>query len=186
VTTPRRDRADSRAKRKAPLGWGLEQVKVGANGASGGGHAAVGGMVGPAFNTTLTGGDGGASYGGPTLVPLVGDSGGAGSPQAKGGGGGGAIQIVAVESITIGGGATLGGINAGGVHEPLRDDRHARRSLIDELSPPTTRMNARPKNAARKPGKTRPRRLRRFDRRFEVLTLVTKRSTYAFVPLRRT
>lgn len=87
-----------------------------AAGRSGAGHGGVGGAGGPVGANP--GADGGVAYGTPTLIPLVGGSGGAGSSQltGPGGGGGGAIQIVAGEKISIGGGATTGGINAGGCH----------------------------------------------------------------------
>ena len=81
-------------------------------GGGGAGHVALGGIGGARANTP--GGDGGIVHGEETLVPLVGGSGGGrgGDLGGPGGGGGGAIQISAVDSITISG--ATGGINAGG------------------------------------------------------------------------
>lgn len=91
-------------------------AKAGSGGGpGGGGNGGIGGKGGPGYDAGLSsGGDGGAAYQTPTLIPLVGGSGGAGSASSTGGGGGGALQIVAVEAITIGAGSSPGGINAGG------------------------------------------------------------------------
>jgi hypothetical protein len=73
----------------------------------GGGYGGAGGPTGGVMSTA------GAAYG-ETLSPLRGGSGGAGGANASGGGGGGAIQLVAVGTISFGGGTATGGVNAGG------------------------------------------------------------------------
>lgn len=90
-----------------------------AHGAGGGGagYADVGGAGGD--QGTDRGGGGGAAVGGPTLSPLVGGAGGGaggenGGNAAPGGGGGGIVVLVALGTITVGAGAAVGGINAGG------------------------------------------------------------------------
>jgi hypothetical protein len=91
------------------------------SGGGGGGYGDNGGSTfqGGVGQTT----PGGLPYGNITLVPLLGGSGGgrggdANSTSANtggiGGGGGGAVQLVAKNEITVGGGSALAGINAGG------------------------------------------------------------------------
>jgi hypothetical protein len=83
-----------------------------ANSASGGGSYCGLGGTGGAFPPPSA--PGGATYGDPTLVPLIGGSAGGSNLSASGntgGPGGGAIEIIAGQSITIG---AFGAINAGG------------------------------------------------------------------------
>jgi hypothetical protein len=83
-------------------------------GPSGGSFGGVGGAGGYGANqATQPGAAAGAIYGTPALSPLLGGSGGGGA-GAVGGGGGGAIQLVAGQQITMGGGTNPGGVNAGG------------------------------------------------------------------------
>lgn len=82
---------------------------VGPSAGSYGGAGGSGGTTGGGTMGTLAG----APYGDFLLTLLTGGSGGGGN-GFSGGGGGGALQIVAGERITIGGGASAGGINAGG------------------------------------------------------------------------
>jgi hypothetical protein len=87
----------------------------GGPGGGGGGFGGIGGVGGNAYS--LTGGLGGSTYGNAELNPLIGGSGGASAACDYGGGGGGALQLVAGQSITVGGGAaasSVGGVNAGG------------------------------------------------------------------------
>jgi hypothetical protein len=108
----------------AGQGKGTAGASNASDATSGGGGGGFGDNGG---NTTQLGVGGttagGAPYGVPSLVPLLGGSGGGrgGDTNAasqttggNGGGGGGAIQLVAVSQILIGGGSTVGGINAGG------------------------------------------------------------------------
>jgi hypothetical protein len=98
-------------------GGGLppDPVSTYSGGAGGGGHGGIGGKGGPGNDApAMRGGDGGVTYQAPSLVPLVGGAGGGATIQGSGGSGGGAVHLVAPESITIGGGPALGGINAGG------------------------------------------------------------------------
>ena len=89
----------------------------------GGGFCGTGG-AGAALTGTAA--QGGAPYGMPTLVPLVGGSQG-GSGMAEGGAGGGAIQLVAATSITVGGVIHVGGEGGwnGGVYNPPTSEEAA-------------------------------------------------------------
>jgi hypothetical protein len=79
--------------------------------AGGGGSFCGKGGTGNAITAGMSG-VGGATYGTPELVPLLGGSaGGCGSQFGGGGAGGGAIQLVAGKAITI---ATTGTLHAGG------------------------------------------------------------------------
>ena len=80
----------------------------GAGGAGGSGAVDAG---------TGGGGNGGPTYGTPSLVPLLGGSSGAGNSNANssvGGAGGGAIQISAKNVVTVSGAITAGGGGGGG------------------------------------------------------------------------
>ncbi|MBX3185717.1 MAG: hypothetical protein KF819_01830 [Labilithrix sp.] len=107
------------AANTAGLGPGGGQVASGVGttdpGGGGGGYAAPGGRGGP----TATGiySVAGVVYGDAELTDLLGGSGGADGFNGGvngGGGGGGAVQIVSLRDVTIGGGPSVGGINAGG------------------------------------------------------------------------
>lgn len=90
---------------------GLRGTGVDDGGGGGGGHASPGGLGGQG----ALGGAGGATFGSPTLTPLVGGSGGGvGSPgsaavAACGGGGGGALQLIAASELVISGAILAGG-----------------------------------------------------------------------------
>jgi hypothetical protein len=74
----------------------------------GGSYCGVGGKGALTVGTTGAVGNGGATYGDPKLVPLLGGSSGGGS---YGGAGGGAVQIVSAKQVTVG---ATGRIDAGG------------------------------------------------------------------------
>jgi hypothetical protein len=83
-------------------------------GPSGGAFGGTGGAGGAGSNAaTNPGAAAAAAYGAPALSPILAGSGGGGA-YAAGGGGGGAIQLVAGTRVVIGGGAAVGGVNAGG------------------------------------------------------------------------
>jgi len=83
-------------------GAGAGHFKTGGDGGAGchlGGAAEAGGTGGMSYASGLRGGSGG---------------GGGGSTSGPGGGGGGAVQLVAGQVLTIGDGASVGGVNVGG------------------------------------------------------------------------
>ena len=91
----------------------------GGGGGGGAGHGDVGGKGGNGGCFTVApGGVAGAAYDTAALTTMRGGSGGgsggAGSNAGAGGSGGGAIQVVANGTITIGGGASVGGVNVSG------------------------------------------------------------------------
>jgi hypothetical protein len=56
-----------------------------------------------------------ATYGTPALIPLAGGSGGGGGSAGRGGSGGGALEIVALEGITVEAGGAISAPGGGGV-----------------------------------------------------------------------
>jgi hypothetical protein len=105
-------------KGSGPGGGGGGTATGGNGGGAGGGHGAVGGYGGTGSSAGDNAGVGGIIDFPTPLVPLRGGSGGGagtgGSGYSFGGGGGGAVQLVAGTSVTIGGGASAGGIDVGG------------------------------------------------------------------------
>ena len=102
----------------APGGGGAGADNTHQGGGGGGAYADIGGTGGA--EGANPGGAGGAAYGDAMLTMLLGGSGGGaggqgGKPnQSFGGGGGGIAFLVAQGQLTIGAGAQLGGVNAGG------------------------------------------------------------------------
>ncbi|MBL0216935.1 MAG: hypothetical protein IPQ07_24030 [Myxococcales bacterium] len=98
-------------------GPGVADADVNDGGGGGGGGRGMGGVGGLGGSTLALGGASGAACIAPTLEPLVGGSGGgAGGPgvvtRCRGGGGGGALQITALEGISVSG--TIRMTGAGG------------------------------------------------------------------------
>jgi hypothetical protein len=94
-------------------GGGTRAV-AGESGGAGGGHGGVGGVGGQAGSSAANAG-GKIDYTLP-IAPVHGGSGGGTGHifGEAGGGGGGAVHLVALHAVTIGGGASAGGINVGG------------------------------------------------------------------------
>lgn len=107
-----------------PGGTGAAATSAGGDGGGGGGGGRGAGAAGGLGGGDGTGGVGGGACVAANAEPLVGGSGaGAGGPGAvarcKGGGGGGALQITALESLTVSGTITLGGAGGeGGAGDP--------------------------------------------------------------------
>jgi hypothetical protein len=94
-------------------GEGLGGGKAGGpvKSAGGGGFCGTGGTGSATDGSTAAGG---SSYGSPALAPLVAGSMGGNGTLGDGGPGGGAVQLIAANTITIGGTIHLGGEGGGG------------------------------------------------------------------------
>jgi hypothetical protein len=102
-----------------PGGGGTGGDNAGQAGGGGGAYADIGGTGGD--NGGNSGAAGGSAYGDPAQSLLVGGSGGGSGGDGValtagsfGGGGGGFVLLVAQGTLTLGGGTSLGGVNAGG------------------------------------------------------------------------
>ncbi|MBL0221002.1 MAG: hypothetical protein IPQ07_44925 [Myxococcales bacterium] len=98
-------------------GPGVADTDVNDGGGGGGGGRGMGGVGGLGGSALALGGTSGAACIAPTLEPLVGGSGGGtGGPgvvtRCRGGGGGGALQITALEGISVSGTIRMTGAGA--------------------------------------------------------------------------